>query len=150
MSCKIDIKGLGDGEHKYVFRVDGSFFEAYENDTISDARIDVNALLVKGAGVMTVELEMKGSVTVPCDRCLADLALPVDVAQKFAVRFRGTSPAEDEGNGDDEIEVTGDGAEIDLSQTVYDYVCTSLPIRKVHENGKCDSEMMEKMKEILK
>jgi len=150
MSCKIDIKGLGNGEHRYAFRVDGSFFEAYENDAVSDAEIDVSALLVKGAGVMTVELGLKGSVTVPCDRCLADLALPVDVAQKFAVRFRGAYAAEDEGNGDDEIEVTGDGSEIDFSQAVYDYVCTSLPVKKVHEGGRCDSEMMEKMKDILK
>jgi len=149
MNCKIDIKGLAAGRHQYSFHIDGAFFEAYENDTISDADIDVNAVLVKEAGFMAVEMDISGRVTVPCDRCLADLELPVEVEQKFSVRFSGMAP-EDEGCADDEIMVTGDGAEVDLSQVIYDYVCTALPIRKVHEDGKCDPEMMEKMKDMIK
>jgi len=149
MNCKIDIKGLAAGRHQYGFHIDGAFFEAYENDTISDADLDVNAVLVKDAGFMTLEMEINGGVTVPCDRCLADLVIPVEVDQKFAVRFADMVP-EDGECADDEIMVTGDGAELDLSQIIYDYVCTALPIRKVHEDGKCDPEMMEKMKDIIK
>ena len=36
------------------------------------------------------------------------------------------------------------------NQVFYDYVCLSLPIQKIHEEGACDPVMMERMKEILK
>ena len=40
--------------------------------------------------------------------------------------------------------------ELDMSQIIYDYVNLSLPIKKVHPEGECDPEMMEKLKDILK
>lgn len=148
MNCKIDIKGLANGKRHYGFHIDGTFFEVYENDTISDADVNVDVVLVKDAGMMTVEMDVEGTVVVSCDRCLADLSLPVKVGQKFSVRFAGGGMDDAEG-ADDEIQVKGDGSELDLSQVIYDYVCTALPIRKVHEDGKCDPEMMEKMKDII-
>jgi len=149
MNCRIDIKGIAPGEHRYDFHVDGSLFEVYENDTVSDADVDVSALLVKGAGYLRLTLEMSGEVTVACDRCLADLDIPVDVVQSFVVKFPGSAD-EDQECAEDEILMGPDASELDLSQVIYDYICTSLPIRKVHEDGKCDPEMMERMKDILK
>ncbi len=148
MNCKIDIKGLANGKHHYGFHIDGTFFEAYENDTIGEADLTVEVDLVKEAGLMTVMMDIDGTVVVPCDRCLTDLSLPVEIEQKFSVRFDGAGMRDTDG-ADDEIQVKGDGTEIDLSQVIYDYVCTALPIRKVHEDGKCDPEMMEKMKDII-
>ncbi len=149
MNCKIDIKGIAPGEHRYDFHIDRSLFEVYENDTVSEADIEASALLVKGAGCFRLTLEITGTVTVACDRCLADLDIPVEVEQSFVVRFPGGAE-EDEDVAEDEIMMGQDASELDLSQVIYDYVCTSLPIRKVHEDGKCDPEMMEKMKDILK
>ena len=31
-------------------------------------------------------------------------------------------------------------SDLDLSQTVYDYICLSLPVQRVHEDGGCDPE----------
>ena len=53
---KVDggIRGLSNGEHPFHFKVDGSFFEAYESDTVSDAELDVNALITKEPGRISV------------------------------------------------------------------------------------------------
>ena len=32
---------------------------------------------------------------------------------------------------------------LDLSQAIYDYICLSLPVQRVHEEGECDPEAMK-------
>ena len=158
MNCKIGIRGLSNGEHPFHFKVDGSFFEAYESDTVSDAELDVNALITKEPGRMSLDLGITGDVTVKCDRCLADLKIPVDIQVPFSVMFSSyaedafSSYAEDaeEGVSDEVILLDGSSSEIDLGQIIYDYVNLSLPIKKVHPEGECDPVMMEKLKDILK
>ncbi len=149
MNCKIDIKGLSLGEHSYDFKVDGSFFEAYENDTISNADLNVTAKVNKSPGWIKLDLEIAGNVTVQCDRCLADLVMPVHISAPFTVKFSSVISDEQE-YGEDVIMLDSNDAELDLSQIIYDYVCLNLPLKKVHQDGECDKEMMDKMKDILK
>jgi len=147
MVCSVDIKGLPKGESGFKFHLDGAFFEAFENDSISDADIDVAVKVVKEA-VVGLELDMKGEVTVQCDRCLADLKLPVDVNVPMVVRVDGDIM---DAECDAEELVMGENdAAVDLTQAIYDYVCLSLPIKRVHPDGECDPVMMEKMKDILR
>lgn len=150
MNSKIEIKGLSFGEHSFDFHFDGAFFEAYENDTISDADLDVCARLTKAAGWVKLDMSVTGKVVVACDRCLAELEIPVDVEAPFTVVFSSLISDDGEDSGGDVIVLDRNEAELDLSQIIYDYVCLSLPIKKVHEDGKCDPVMLEKMKDILK
>ena len=165
MNCKIGIRGLSNGEHPFHFKVDGSFFEAYESDTVSDAELDVNVLVTKESGRMSLDLgitgdvtvkcdrclaDLTGDVTVKCDRCLADLKIPVDIQVPFSVMFSSYAEDAEEGISDEVILLDGSSSEIDLSQIIYDYVNLSLPIKKVHPDGGCDPVMMEKLKDILK
>lgn len=147
-NCRIEIKGLASGTHEFEFRLDGSFFESYENDTIADADLDVRAIVEKGSGRVSLEVLIRGSVTVLCDRCLSDLIIPVDIDAPFSVLF--SEYADDEEEGEDVIVLDRSAGEIELSQILYDYVCLSLPIKKIHPDGECDPVMMEKMKDILK
>ena len=149
MNCRIEIKGLAEGEHNFTFDIDGSFFEAFESDIISDANLEVNALISKGKGTMNLDLDIQGDVIVRCDRCLADLKIPIDVEVPFSVIF--TDYADSQESGDDEVMVLDSSQTyIDIAQIVYDYVNVNIPIRKVHPEGQCDPVMMEKMKDILK
>jgi uncharacterized metal-binding protein YceD (DUF177 family) len=150
MTCRIEIKGLSKGEHNFEFKLDGSFFEAYENDTIADADLDVVAIVNKGDGRMGLVLQIDGDVTVRCDRCLADLVLPVAIESPFSVLFSSYVDEDDEQVGEDVIVVDRNQGELDISQLIYDYVYLHLPLKKVHPDGECDPEMMEKMKDILK
>ena len=61
-----------------------------------------------------------GEITVPCDRCLEPLELSVDTG--FSLDF---SP---------------EGDELDFNQEVYDYICTALPMQRVHPEGECNQE----------
>lgn len=150
MNCRIDIKGLSDGEHDYRFDIDGSFFEAYESDIVSDAALVADALISKREGRTSLDLGISGSVTVKCDRCLADLTLPIEVKVHFPVLFSSAEEDGEAGENDEILTVDRSKNHIDLTQIIYDYVNLNIPIRKVHPDGECDPVMMEKMKDILK
>ena len=108
MNCRIE------------FKVDGSFFEAYENDTVSDADLDVSAVVTKEHDRMALDLSITGNVTVKCDRCLADLTVPVDIQVPFSVMFSSyAADADADGDGADEvILLDSDSADIDLFMTM--------------------------------
>ena len=111
----IDLKP---GESLHEWRSDGKFFEDFGNSEILGADIRVSARVRLHGVTADVDCEVDGSVTVACDRCLEELEIPVRLS--FAESY------------------VPEGAELDLSQDVYDYVCTSLPLKRVHPDGECN------------
>ena len=99
------------------------FFESFGNPDILDARLDVFCDILRHGVTVDVECSISGTVTVPCDRCLEPLDIPVDT------EFSETYAPE--------------GDELDFSQEVYDFVCTALPLQRVHAEGSCNSETIK-------
>ena len=119
----IPLDGWAAGERKYHSHAGLEFFQKFGNTEILDADVNVEATVRKsGARKVEAVLRLQGTVTVPCDRCLEPLALPVD-AQPSEV----LTPGEAE-------------SDLDLSQAVYDYICLSLPLQKVHPEGDCNPD----------
>ena len=81
-------------------------------------------------------------MTVACDRCLEDLQLPVEAHPAFSVKFGEEASSEEEmREGSREILfLSASDAELDLSQAIYDYVCLSLPMQRVHAEGECNPD----------
>lgn len=117
----INLGSIGSGKHHFEAQVGKEFFEAFGNEDILDADIKVEADILVGGLSARVEAQVYGSVSVPCDRCLAPLEIPVDT--EFSQEYKP------------------EGLELDFSQEVYDFVCLSLPLKRVHEDGECDSEV---------
>ena len=87
---------------------------------------------------------MRGQVTVECDRCLDELDMPVDVEIKLSVKYGMEENSEEPQPGEREVIFIPDtDAEFDMSQIIYDYVCLSLPMQRVHEEGECNPEAMK-------
>lgn len=119
----IPVHEIGADDKHYSWHVGKEFFDSFETSEIIDADLEAEAE-VSDDGAVSVKCHVAGSVTVQCDRCLADLVMPVDTS------------FEDE---DHPIE----GSLVDLRQDVYDYVCISLPLQRVHEEGACDPEVLK-------
>lgn len=138
----IQIKGLQIGKHLYNFPISGSFFRSFDNSQILDADLQADVELEKGGGWMNVTAQVTGDVTVECDRCLDDVVLPMDFECSMAVKFAKSVEDDD---GDEFIIMDPTDSELDLTQFLYDYVCLNLPLQKVHREGECNSEMMQKL-----
>lgn len=116
----VNLNELGRGESLYSQSAGKEFFESFGNQEILDADIRVEATILNRGVSVDVDAQIDGSVTVLCDRCLEPLEIPV------GTDFQET--------------YTPEGAELDFSQEVYDFVCISLPLQRVHEDGKCNPD----------
>lgn len=111
---------LSRGESRVERSAGLEFFESFGNSEILAASVEVSLVIHNHGLTLDVECQIEGSVTVACDRCLEDLELPIETSF--------------------EESYTPEGNELDLSQDIYDYVCTSIPMQRVHPEGECNSE----------
>lgn len=116
----IELRNLASGNSSFEWKAGREFFETFGNPDILDADIDVTAVVSNHGLTIGVKAAIAGSVTVPCDRCLEDLQLPVETS------FEETYAPE--------------GTQLDLSQDVYDFVLTSMPMQRVHPEGGCNGD----------
>ncbi len=143
-SIVIPVQGLSAGKHEYGFSVGFGFIEQFGNSTITDCDCSVRVELDKSSTFLGARCVVEGSVAVECDRCLERLDIPVSFDHKLTVKFSGAGQ-----EPDDDVAFIEEGAcELDLSQFVYDYICLSVPIVKVHPAGGCNPEMVARLDEM--
>lgn len=141
----IPLNGLKAGKTEFFWRADEKFFRNFDNSDILAADISVAAVVEKSGKYLGVDAAVSGTLTVPCDRCLEDVTLPISADIRLSVKFGAESAAADAAPDQDEREVIyvpDSSADLDLSQTVYDYACLALPMQRVHPDGGCSPEVM--------
>ena len=141
----VPINGLPQGRKEFRWRVGRKFFERFENSEILAADLDVDVFAEKSGHFIGVDCDVIGDVTVECDRCLEKLRLPVDTGFSLSVKF-GKEPAESSDIEEGEREIVWlpeSDSELDLGQIIYDYVCLSLPVQRVHPDGGCNPEVVK-------
>ena len=125
----VNLNGLTRGSGKLSEVATIEFFESFGNQDIIDADVKVEADSFSHGQSGDVKASLNGTVTVRCDRCWDPLVLPVDCF--FDEHY---VPEENE---------------LDISQDVYDYICTSLPLKRVHEDGLCNEETIKYLNEEI-
>ena len=141
----IQLNGLPDGSRRYHWELGKEFFASYGNSEILDADVSVDVKLEKSGDYIGLDIDLDGTVTVPCDRCLAPLELEAGDKVRLSVKYGDGKEklAQPSADGSREIIWLPEGADgIDISQEVYDYTCLSLPSRKVHIEGGCDPQVV--------
>lgn len=140
----LEINGLPDESMDFHWDLGKEFFESFGNADIMEAKVGVDVRLVKSGDFVGVDVSAGGSVTVPCDRCLAPLEIPVDEAVALSVKFGPGEPgdtAEAKEGGREIVYLADRETALDLDQTVYDYVCLAVPMKRVHPEGGCDASV---------
>lgn len=138
----VKLIGLAPGKTEFSWKADAEFFEKFDNSEIIKADLDVTGYVEKSGSFIGVDCSVNGSVTVPCDRCLDDLDLPVETSFALSIKF-GEQEGSAEADDREIIMVPYGETEYDLSQAVYDYVLLSLPMQRVHEDGGCNEETIK-------
>jgi uncharacterized metal-binding protein YceD (DUF177 family) len=133
----IRFSGLKPGVYNYGFTLTDEFFEAWKNEEIVGGKVEIAAEMERLERMLMIKFSLQGSITVPCDRCLAPLTLPIEGTEQLCVRFSDTETTDDE----DVAVLPEDAFEIDLSQWLYEYVAVRIPMQHSHSEGECDPEM---------
>ena len=140
----IPLNGLTAGKNEFFWQADREFFNSFENAEILDAQLDADVIVEKSGRYIGVDCDVRGQVTVECDRCLDELDMPVDVEIKLSVKYGMEENSEEPQPGEREVIFIPDtDAEFDMSQIIYDYVCLSLPMQRTHAPGDCNPEVMK-------
>ena len=140
--CSIAHKALSVGTHRFDFKIGDRFFEAFEGSEIHRGKADVQVVLNKQSNLLTLDFRIEGEVCVTCDRCLEEFMMPVGYTGTLAVRY-----SETEQESDGEVMWIGPSeTEIDLSQYIYESIVLSLPYQRVHPEGECNPEMLERFR----
>ena len=142
----IPIKGLSSGVFTYLYTLEQSFFDRFENHDIREAHIEVNVSLEKQIDRIRMDVALKGSLLRFCDRCLGDVSIPVSYDAPIVVEFSKTVIEEE---SDELLIITPTATEIDLTQYIYDSVCVTLPLQTLHPSGYCDPEMEQKIASLI-
>jgi len=141
----IPLNGLAAGESRFSWHAGKEFFEGFDNAEILAAEIDIEVVAEKSGRYLGIDCSLDGTVTLECDRCLDDLDLPVEIDIRLSIKYGSEENSEDHQEGEREVLfVPQDEAELDMSQIIYDYVCLSLPMQRVHQDGGCNPEVMKR------
>ena len=141
----IPLNGLAAGMTDFSWQAGKEFFDSFENSEILDAHLDADVRVEKSGRYIGVDCDVRGAVTVECDRCLDELDMPIDVEIKLSVKYGSEESSEEPQQGEREvIFIPETDAEMDMSQIIYDYVCLSLPMQRMHDEGECNPEVMKR------
>lgn len=148
-SLKIAYKGLSNGDHKFSWKLDKSFFELIGNTEIISNHLQVNLELEKQERMMILNFTIVGEVTVACDRCLDDLKIPLDRKTVLYVKFGKEWLEEDE----NVLILPETDYELNISDLINEYVTLAIPLKKVHGNDAkgnslCNKEVTDKLRTL--
>jgi uncharacterized metal-binding protein YceD (DUF177 family) len=142
----IPFRGLQIDVHHYHFVIDRKFFESMEYADIADGNVEVDVTLDRHERMLIFNFDIKGTVVVPCDRCLEDFDLPIAGSDQLIVKFG----EEYEEPSDDVVIIPETASEFNLSSYLYEYIVLMLPMQHIHPDDKkgrstCNSEMLKRL-----
>ena len=142
-SLKIDLKSLDTGALSTSCHLGDEFFEAAESDEIKSGDVMLSISARKSvSGLYEIDFHAEGTVKVPCDLCLDDMAQPICTDNRLLAKL-----GEEYSDEDDIVTVEKDDAVLDTAWFVYESIALDIPIKHVHAPGKCNPAMIKALEE---
>ena len=132
----INIAGLGNKVHEFRYTVGDAFFEHFGKEMVERGNLEAIVEVNRQETFLDVGITIRGSVVLVCDRSLEPFDFPID--RHGRILFKYADRAEE--ISEEIIHITRDTESIDLGQLIYEFICTSLPMRKIHPKFKDESE----------
>lgn len=140
---KIDLKRLTEDDTSFGFNLDDNYFRAIEATEVTKGNVRVTLSVHRTAErYFELNFHISGEVTVQCDRCLDDMPQDIDAEYGLVAKF-GEEYSED----GDSVTVAEDDGVLDTAWFVYEFIVLSIPVRHVHEDGRCNSGMIRMLEE---
>lgn len=128
----IPIQGLKEGVHHFNFNIDQEFFKEFEHSPIQESHFEVQLTLDKRADMLVLDFDFEGRFRTDCDRCLAEINLPVKSSQQLIVKY-----SEDEREEIELIYISPERSELNVAKFIYEFICLAVPMIKTYN---CEDE----------
>jgi len=134
----IPFVGLKIGNHVFEYNITKSFFESIDYSIIDDGNVKVVLNLEKKETMLIGKFHLEGTVNTCCARCNEPMDVSIKGDYQLIYKFGDEI-------SDDEMLIVLDSAayQLEVKDSIYEFITVSLPIRTVHKEGECDPEMIE-------
>lgn len=141
----IPFSGLSLGEHTFDFVIDDKFFENRPYSEIKKGNFKVHVHLTKFSSMLSLSIDIEGESEVMCDKCAELFMLPTSTNNQLMVKIG----IDDNKHDDlDTLFLSPGDHELDIEQYLYEYIITGIPLSRVHPEGFCNVEVLEKLEKI--
>ncbi|MBQ8423404.1 MAG: DUF177 domain-containing protein [Coprobacter sp.] len=133
----IPLKSLSDGVHEYTYHLDDNFFAEIDSPEVQKGEADAVVTVRRTGETFELHVTIEGRISIPCDRCLDDMELPVETDDILYVKF-GEEYSEESENL---IVVPESEGTIDLAWYIFECIALTIPLMHTHAEGECNPEM---------
>ena len=137
---KIDLKSLSDKLTDYSYELDRKFFDAIDHEEVSKGDVKAELTVKKTSGAYEFDINLFGTIKIPCDRCLDEMNQEIDTKERLIVKF-GEEYSEE---SDELVIIPEDEGAINIAWYLYEFIVLNIPMKHVHESGKCNKVMTSK------
>ncbi|MHC5352688.1 YceD family protein [Myroides sp. LJL115] len=134
--------GLKNGTHRFDFPIEDDFFEDYQYKDFNKVNVNAVILLNKKSTLLELQVNIEGTVNVPCDITNQDFDLPIEGEIKMIVKF-----GEEFNDDHDEILIIPfTEHQIDVKQYIYELIILGIPQKRIHPgvlDGSLESEALD-------
>jgi uncharacterized metal-binding protein YceD (DUF177 family) len=120
------------GTHTFEIQLDDAFFASLEKTEILSGNISAKATLNLREEDYQLNIAVRGTVFVVCDRCLDPMPLEIDDEQEIF---------SDDDEDEEIVNRKPSNRTLNLSWLVYEIVSVNIPLVHSHQPGECNPQM---------
>jgi uncharacterized metal-binding protein YceD (DUF177 family) len=125
----IPVQGLKLGITQYEYTLDASFFKLFEDSPVTEGQVRFEVDLDKRPDMLILDFWLEGYVHAECDRCTAQIQLPLEDDRQLIVKY-----GEAEGEEEDEVVfMSREASDFNLAKYLYEFLVLALPMSNVYD-----------------
>jgi len=140
----IAFKSLEIGNHTFEYALDTIFFTNIEDSEITEGSLNAVVTVKKNEKNAELNVQIEGTVQIPCDRCLDDMTQDIDVNEILIVQFEKTSQ-----ETENTVIVAENEGVLNIAWYLYEFIALAIPIMHTHPIGECNQAMMDKYNQYV-
>jgi uncharacterized metal-binding protein YceD (DUF177 family) len=140
----LPIKGLRDGIHEFQYEIGAEFFAEFPESPVQEGKLSLKVILDKQPTLFVLHFDFAGTVRTDCDRCLAEIDLPIGDQQMLIVKLSEENEVEDP----EVIYIHPESSELNVGTFAYEFIVLAIPMTRTYDcvadnNRQCNMEMLD-------
>jgi uncharacterized protein len=125
---RINIQGLSNKIHQFELDLGDDFFNTYGTELVAAGNLNAKLTLDKRETFLEATFQIKGSVSLTCDRSLEIFLYPIELDRKIIFKYGH----EDVEISEDVLMIQFDTVSLELGHLMYEFIGLSVPMKKLH------------------
>ena len=137
---KIDLNNFPNSIVTFSYELDQRFFDGIDQEEVRKGNIKAELNAKKTIDAFEFNFHLTGTIQIPCDRCLDEMNQEIDTTNRLVVKL-GEEYSEE---SDEIVTIPADDGYINIAWYLYEFIALGIPLKHVHEPGKCNKGMTSK------